>query len=121
MRDAGFQNLDTGDIHFFLNRLLQLVRNFLAGTAQRTLTAVFRRIIRVQADDIPQCGVALDGKVFTVIVYIEYRFGRVDNLPDDDDADFNRIPQFVIDFLAGVAQGQALLLQSLWHPAWLPS
>ena len=48
-------------------------------------------VVRIDADDIAQGAVALQGKEFLVVIHVKYGFGGVDDAPCHGDADFHRV------------------------------
>ena len=62
-------------------------------------------VVGVEADDVPQGAVALEGEELLVVVHVENRLHRVHHPPGDGDADLHGVAQAVVDLLAGVAEG----------------
>ena len=62
-------------------------------------------VVGVEADDVPQGAVALEGEELLVVVHVENRLHRVHHPPGDGDADLHGVAQAVVDLLPGVAQG----------------
>ena len=114
--DPCLDDLDT----CFLYPVLDLVADpggyDLAGTAQAAFVCdavpgsvhTLSHVVRIDADDIAQGAVALQGKEFLVVIHVKYGFGGVDDAPCHGDADFHRVAQTVVDLLAAVVQGHDL-------------
>src|SRR5690606_15797278 len=108
--DAGFENFKSGFFHFGLEFLANAFGHDCAGTTE----AVFVRlavaggvnsrgyIVRVYTNNIADGAVALQGKVFFVIIHVEHSLGGVDNAPHDGDTDFHGVAQNVIYLLFAV-------------------
>ena len=94
-------------IHSLLDLIPDPGSNDLAGSSQASLICdpvpgrihIRRHIVRIDAYDIPQGRITLQGQVFLIVVNIEHRLGRIHHSPHDRDADLHRIAEAVIDLL----------------------
>ena len=83
--------------------------NLLRGIAQGLFALILGHgVIGIEAGDIADGGVALDGEVFLKVLHREDGDGRVRDAPDDDGADDDRVAQGVVDLLLLVVQGAGL-------------
>ena len=110
--DSGFQYFQSGVLNLLLDHTPDSLRDDCRGTAQASVVRFpvpcrvdsRRYIVWVDLDDVSDSGVNLQRKVFLVVIYIEYRFRGVVNLPHDRDADFHRITQNIVDFLPRIVE-----------------
>ena len=94
MRD--FDHFDAGARQPVLDLLLQVIRDRRRVAAQRHLRVVVR-VVGVARGEVPQRRFALHLHVVVVVVHLEDGFGRVDDLPDDDGGDLDRVAFVVVD------------------------
>ena len=80
----------------------------LVGDAVAGGVHIRRHVVGVDAHDVAQGAVALQGEVFLVVVHVEDGLGRVHHTPDDRDADLDGVAEAVVDLLAGVREGHGL-------------
>ncbi len=110
--NARFDNLDSCLLDTLLNLSPDSVRDNLTGTAQASLIRyavpggvhIWRHIIGIDAHDIAECTVTLQGQKFFVIVHVEHRLCRVHNLPCDRNANLNRVAKAVVNLLLVVVE-----------------
>ena len=75
------------------------VRHAVAGRID-----VRRHVVGVDAHDVAQCAVALERKVFLVVINVKDGLRRVHHAPHDRDADLHGVAETVVDLLAGVVE-----------------
>lgn len=95
-------------------------------------------VVGIDAHDIAQCRVALEGEIFFVVVHVENGLCRVGHTPHHGDTDLHGVAEAVVDLLAGVverhdlerdllapptstAAGRALQAARRSVPLWPPS
>ena len=61
-------------------------------------------IVGIDAHDIAQCCVALEGQVFLIVVHVKHGLGCVGHAPHHGDSDFHGVTETVVDLLAGVVE-----------------
>ena len=99
MGDTSFRNFYAGYLNAVLNFFAQNFRNLHRRAAQRLFIPVFGNVVRILAGDLANRRVALRGYVGYIIIYIKDGTRRIDDLPDDDDADLDRISFLIVDLL----------------------
>jgi len=97
VHEAGFDDIDAGNREAFLDLLAQLGRD-LVGVGPERLLVLVVGVVRVMAGQLTDGRLALDGDEILVVVDVESGLGRVDDVPDDDGGDLNRIAAGVVDF-----------------------
>ena len=114
--DPGLDDLQAGVRHLGLDLVPDAARHHLAGASEAALVGLAvsggvdagGHVVGVDADDVPQGGVALQGEILLVVVHVEDRGGGVCHPPHDGDADLNGVAQAVVDLLAGIVEGHDL-------------
>jgi hypothetical protein len=94
--DAGLEHLDAGLGQPILDLAFQVLGDGGGVAAQRGVLIVVR-VVRVAGGEIAQRRFALDVDVVVVVVDLEERFGGVDDTPDDDGGDLDRVALEVVD------------------------
>ena len=61
-------------------------------------------IVGIEADDVAQRRVALEGEILLVVVHVENGLGRVGHAPHHGDSDLHGVTETVVDLLAGVVE-----------------
>ena len=96
VRDARFDHPDTSAGQAFLDFPLQVIGDFLAVAAQRQRAGIVR-IVRIARRHRAQRRLALDVHEVFVVVDLEQRLRSVDDLPDDDCGNLDRIAIEIVD------------------------
>ena len=99
MGDSCFGNFDSGDFNSALDLVFKTLGNFKAGTAEGFFIALFRFIVRIFSYDVAKGGVALGGKEFDVVIYVENGLCRIGNVPDYNGSDDNGVAELVVYFV----------------------
>ena len=94
--DARFDHLDAGLGQPLLDLLLQVLGDRGGVAAQRHLRLVVR-VVGVAGRQVAQRRLGLHLDVVVVVVHLEDRLGGVDDPPDDDRGDLDRVAVVVVD------------------------
>ena len=111
--DSGFNNFHSGFIYSLLNFITDSCRHYIAGAPKATVVGhavacgihVGSHVVRIKADDVAQGAVALEGKVFLIVIHVEHGLCSIGHPPCNRDTDIHGIAEAVVDFLAAVVQG----------------
>ena len=80
-----------------LEILLHHISDLLAASPQGFFTGAVLAVIWIQPSHISGSGIALCGKEYLIIVYIEYSLGGINDPPDHNGANNHRIAPFIIN------------------------
>ena len=92
---ACLEHIDPRRLKSFLELSLEGAADFVGVRAQRD-RALRIVVVGVVVGQVAQRGLALDGYELLVILDVEHGLGRVDDAPDDDRGDLDRIPTRVV-------------------------